>query len=150
MCVCTSNSGTDTRPRLVESTHFCQQSTHRPVCFHTQTHTYCTYIHKHTNPFASPSSDCAACCGEIRALSPWKPGQYKSTTVYVCIFVHMCICVSVYETKAYTDFILSAAKEGADTRGTVLYNHKYSWILYVLTVALNIFIFKGALVAVPM
>ncbi len=62
----------------------------------------------------------------------------------------MCICVSVYETKAYTDFILSAAKEEADTRGTVLYNHKYSWILYVLTVALNIFIFKGALVAVPM
>ncbi len=55
----------------------------------------------------------------------------------------MCICVSVYETKAYTDFILSAAKEGADTRGTVLYNHKYSWILYVLTVALSS-IFKGA------
>ncbi len=55
-----------------------------------------TYIHKHTNPFASPSSDCAACCGEIRALSPWKPGQYKSTTVYVCYFcsyVYMRECV---------------------------------------------------------
>lgn len=54
--------------------------------------------------------------GRFGALSPWKPGQYKSTTVYVCvcvcIFVHMCIRVGVYETKAYTGFHIFCCQRG--------------------------------------
>lgn len=92
---------------------------------HTNTHTHAPIYTSTLIHLPPPLPTVQHVAGRFGALSPWKPGQYKSTTVYACIFVHMCICVSVYKTKAYTDFILSAAKEGADTCGNVLYNHKY-------------------------